>query len=163
MSVVVSNASPLINLARIQRFDLLRRFFEYITIPTAVYEEVVVRGQERDGSLDVRNAAWISTAVPADALAVAALTAQLDLGEASAIILARELNADLLLIDEIRGRRIAEKLGVNVKGTLGILARARREGLIPNLRDEIIRLQLLGTWIHPKLIRDILEIVGETL
>jgi len=107
VSVVVSNASPLINLARIQRFDLLRRFFEYITIPTAVYEEVVVRGQERDGSLDVRNAAWISTAVPADALAVAALTAQLDLGEASAIILARELNADLLLIDEIRGRRIA--------------------------------------------------------
>jgi uncharacterized protein len=108
VSVVVSNASPLINLARIQRFDLLRRFFEHITIPTAVYEEVVVRGQERDGGLDVRNAAWISTAMTTDALAVAALTSQLDLGEASAIILAREPNADLLLIDEICGRRIAE-------------------------------------------------------
>jgi predicted nucleic acid-binding protein len=98
VSLIVSNASPLINLARIRRFDLLQQFYRYLTIPTAVYDEVVVRGQERDGSRDVRNAAWISRATPTDDLAVAALTAQLDLGEASAIILARELNAELLLI-----------------------------------------------------------------
>ena len=161
MNPVVSNASPLINLARIQRFDLLKQFYGRVTIPTAVYEEVVVYGQERDGSRDVRNATWIDRASPADDLAVSALSAQLDRGEASAIILARELNAELLLIDEIRGRRVAEKLGVKVTGTLGILTRAKREGLIPNLRDEITRLQSQGTWIHPKLSRDILELVGE--
>ena len=161
MSLVVSNASPLINLARIQRFDLLKQFYGYLTIPTAVYDEVVISGQERDGSHEVRNAIWISRAAPTDDLAVAALTAQLDRGEASAIILARELSAELLLIDEIRDRRVAEKLGVMVTGTLGILARARREGLISNVRDEIIRLQSQGTWIHPRLSRDILEMVSE--
>jgi predicted nucleic acid-binding protein len=56
---------------------------------------------------------------------------------------------------------VAEKLRIKVKGTLGILARAKREGLIPNVRDEIIRLQAQGTWIHPKLSRDILQMPGE--
>jgi predicted nucleic acid-binding protein len=158
---VVSNASPLINLARVQRFDLLKHFYGRVTIPTAVYDEVVIRGQERDGSRDLRNAAWITGATPKDDLAVSALAAQLDRGEASAIILARELDAELLLIDEIRGRRVAETLGVKITGTPGILARAKREGLIPNLRDEIARLQSQGTWIHPKLVQDILELVGE--
>ena len=161
MNLVVSNASPLINLARIQRFDLLKQFYGNVTIPAAVYDEVVIQGQERDGSRDVRSAAWILKATPADDLAVSALAAQLDRGEASAIILARELDAELLLIDEIRGRRVAEKLGVKITGTLGILARAKREGLIPNVRDEIARLQSQGTWIHPKLSRDLLELVGE--
>lgn len=162
MNPVVSNASPLINLARIQRFDLLKQFYGRVTIPTAVYDEVVIHGRERDGSRDVRNAAWILRAAPTDELAVSALAAQLDRGEASAIILARELDAELLLIDEIRGRRVAERLGVKITGTLGILARAKREGLIPNVRDEIARLQSQGTWIHPKLREDILELVGET-
>lgn len=161
MNPVVSNASPLINLARIQRFNLLKQFYGRVTIPMAVYDEVMIQGQERDGSREVRNAAWILRTAPTDELAVSALAAQLDRGEASAIILARELNAELLLIDEIHGRRVAEKLGVKITGTLGILARAKREGLIPNVRDEIARLQSQGTWIHPKLSRDILELVGE--
>ena len=162
MKRVVSNATPLINLARVQRFELLKHLYGHIIIPPVVYEEVVISGQDRDGSRDVRTAAWISRMSPKDQLAVAALTSQLDRGEASAIILAREVNADLLLIDEIRGRRVAEKLGLKIKGTLGVLAYARREGLIPNLRDDLIQLQQQGTWLHPKLIRDILEMVGET-
>lgn len=162
MNRVVSNASPLINLARIQQFDLLRRLYGRITISPTVYEEVVLSGQDRGGSRDVRTADWILRASPTDELAVAALTSQLDRGEASAIILARETDADLLLIDEIRGRRVAEKLGLKVKGTLGVLAHAKREGLITSLHDDINQLQLQGTWLHPKLIRDILEMVGET-
>ena len=161
MSVVVSNASPLINLARIQRFELLRQFYQEIVITPAVYDEVVTRGSARDGSRDVREASWIRQHALHDQLAVAALAAELDQGEASAIILARELNAALLLIDEIRGRRIAQRLGLSVRGTLGILARAKKEGLIPNVKGELDRLRQRGTWIHPRLYQDVLQMVGE--
>jgi predicted nucleic acid-binding protein len=56
---------------------------------------------------------------------------------------------------------VAEKLGVSITGTVGILARARREGLIPNVREDLDRLQSHGTWIHPRLRQDILELLGE--
>jgi predicted nucleic acid-binding protein len=161
VSIIVSNASPLINLARIQRFELLRLFYGELTIPPAVYDEVVTRGSERDGSRNVRESIWIRQQSPHDQLAVTALAAELDWGEASAIILARELNADTLLIDEIRGRRIAQRLGITVKGTIGILTRAKREGLIPNVKDELDRLRQRGTWIHPRLYQDILRMAGE--
>ena len=70
--------SPLINLARIERFDLLKQFYGHVIIPTAVYDEVVIYGQERDGSHDVRNAVWITRSTPVDDLAVSVLAAQLD-------------------------------------------------------------------------------------
>ena len=161
MSVVVSNASPLINLARANHFDLLVEFYDQIVIPQAVYDEVVVRGQGRDGSREVKEASWIETQVPKDDLAVRALATELGKGEASAIILAQELQADLLLMDETRGRRIAQQLGLNVRGTLGILARARREGRIPNLRQALDLLRARGTWISSDLYAEILQLVGE--
>ena len=161
MTNVVSNSSPLINLARIERFELLQHFYGEIVISPAVYDEVVTRGNERDGSQDVRAAKWIRQQSPQDQLAVDALAADLDRGEASAIILARELNAKCLLIDEIRGRRIAMSLGISVVGTIGILARAKRENIIANVKDELDRLRLRGTWIHPRLYQDVLLMVGE--
>ncbi len=63
MSVVVSDASPLINLARVNQFDLLATFYGQIVIPEAVYEEVVVRGEGRDGSREVKEATWIDVQV----------------------------------------------------------------------------------------------------
>lgn len=121
MSIVVSDASPLINLARVGHFDLLTTFYGRIVIPQVVYDEVVVRGQSRDGNREVKEASWIEIRVPQDELAVRALATELGRGEAAAIILAQELQAALLLIDEIRGRRIAQQLGLKVRGTIGIL------------------------------------------
>jgi uncharacterized protein len=119
VSVIVSDASPLINLARARHFDLLPAFYGQVVIPQAVYDEVVMRGQGRDGSQEVKEADWIEVQVPQDALAVRALAAELGSGEASAIILALECKADLLLVDEIRGRRVAQKLGLKVRGDVG--------------------------------------------
>ena len=161
MSVVVSNASPLINLARAGRFDLLAAFYGEIVIPQAVYEEVVMRGEGREGSREVRDAGWIEVQAPQDELAVRALAAELGTGEAAAIVLAQELGASLLLIDEIRGRRIAQQLGLQVRGTLGILARARREGRIPSLREVLDLLRARGTWIDQTLYQEMLRLVGE--
>ncbi|MGQ9600075.1 MAG: DUF3368 domain-containing protein, partial [Anaerolineae bacterium] len=75
MSIVVSNASPLINLARVGYFDLLVAFYRQIVIPQAVYEEIVVRGEGREGSREVRAADWVTVQVPQDDLAVRALAA----------------------------------------------------------------------------------------
>lgn len=161
MSVVVSDASPLINLARVEQFELLNAFYGRIVISQTVYDEVVVRGQGRDGSEEVRNAPWIEICTPADELAVRALAAELGEGEASAIILAQEFQASLLLIDEIRGRRIAKQLGLKVRGTLGILARAKREGRVANLRAVLDLLRARGTWIGEELCEEVLRLVDD--
>jgi predicted nucleic acid-binding protein len=142
-------------------FDLLTAFYGRIVIPQAVYDEVVVRGQSRDGSREVKESSWIEVRVPQDELAVRALATELGRGEAAAIILAQELQAARLLIDEIRGRRVAQQLGLQVQGTLGILARAKREGRILNLRQVLDSLRARGTWIDQKLYEDVLRLVGE--
>ena len=98
---------------------------------------------------------------PKDELAVRALTVELGTGEASAIILAQELGASPLLIDEIRGRRIAQGLGLQVRGTLEILARAKREGRIRNLKEMLDLLRARGTWINQELYEETLRLVGE--
>lgn len=161
MSVVVSDASPLINLARVDQFELLTAFYGQIVIPQAVYDEVVVQGQGRAGSREVKDASWIDVPAPKDELGVRALAAELGKGEASAIILAQELQAALLLIDEIRGRRVAQQLGLKVRGTLGILARAKREGRISSLRQVLDLLRARGTWIGQDLYEEVLHLVGE--
>lgn len=159
--VVVSDASPLINLARAAQFELLRVFYEQVVIPQAVYDEVVVRGKGRDGSKEVQHAAWIVTQDPADVLAVRVLTTELGEGEAAAIVLAQEQHASLLLIDEIRGRRIARQLGLQVQGTLGLLARGKREGQIGNLGAVLDLLRARGTWLDERLCAEVLRLVGE--
>lgn len=161
MKVVVSDASPLINLARAGQFNLLSVFYVRIVIPQAVYDEVVTRGAGRDGSREVQSASWIEVQTPQDELAVRTLTAELGRGEAAAIVLSQELGASLLLIDEIRGRRIAQQLGLQVRGTLGILARARREKRILSLREVLDRLRARGTWIEQELYEEVLRLVGE--
>jgi predicted nucleic acid-binding protein len=161
VSIVVSDASPLINLARVEQFELLAAFYDQVIIPQAVYDEVVVRGQGREGSSEVQNTSWIDVCDPQNDLAVRVLAAELGMGEASAIILAQERQATLLLIDEIRGRRVAQQLGLKVRGTLGILARAKREGRISNLRQVLNLLHALGTWIGEELCEEVLRLAGE--
>jgi uncharacterized protein len=161
MSTVVSDASPLINLARIGRFELLHTFYGELLVPQAVYDEVVVRGRGRDGAEEVRDADWIVVCGPDDDLAVRALAAELGAGEAAAIILAQEREAGLVLMDEIRGRRIAKRLGLRTRGTLGILARAKAEGHVPSLGQAMDLLRARGTWIGDDLYTDVLRQAGE--
>jgi uncharacterized protein len=104
--IVVSNTTPLIGLAVIQRFDLLYQLFGKICIPQAVYDEAVIAGREKGGAKhEVSTVPWIETIEVKDHLAVEVLLDELDLGEAETIVLAREIGADWVLMDEKKGRR----------------------------------------------------------
>lgn len=120
---VISNSTPLIALARIGRFHLLRELFNEIHIPWAVYDEVVNAGQARAGVAEVENAGWILQHQVKNTDLVSFLRIYLDAVEVEAIALAKETNADLLLMDDSDGRNIAGSVELRLTGTIGILLR----------------------------------------
>lgn len=150
--IVVSDASPLIALGRIGRLDLLQEIFGSLLVPDAVWEEVVVSGMQKLGADAVEVATWISRQSVTDRDLVNLLRHDLGAGEAEAIVLARECNADFLLIDEKLGRSAAKSLGLNVVGLVGVLIEARERGLITDAGSLMDRLHNeAGFWISEEL------------
>jgi hypothetical protein len=102
---------------------LLRDLFSEVIIPAAVYEEVVSAGRGRAGGPEVENAQWIIHHQVKNKDLVTFLSISLDAGEAEAIALAKEINADLVLLDDNDGRNIAGSVGIHFTGTIGLLLR----------------------------------------
>jgi predicted nucleic acid-binding protein len=160
--IVVSNTTPLIGLATIQRFDLLQQLFDKIYIPQAVYAEAVTAGREEGGAKqEVSTASWIETVVVKDRLAVEVLLDELDMGEAETIVLAREMKADWVLMDEKKGRRKATELSLNRIGTVGILLKAKQQGLLGEIRPDLERLHKQGFSLSQRVIDTVLRQAGE--
>lgn len=160
--LVVADASPLILLGRLGLLDLLPQLYDRVVAPRAVLQEVLGEEEDLPGGRAVREAAWLEILEVADEDTLhASLQGELDAGEAAAIALAKQLEADILLIDERQGRSLAKQLGVEVRGTLGILVKARREGLLKELQPVLERLKEEGAWLKPELIRGVLVAVGE--
>ncbi len=135
--IVVSNASPLIILSKLGEFDLLPRLFTDIVIAPEVWDEVVVKGVGLPGATEVQQAPWIRVEPVINAAQIIAWQAQhnLGLGELATILLAKELTADLALIDERRARLLAQAEGVSPFGTIGMLELGYRKGEIADLRQ----------------------------
>ena len=161
--IVVSNATPLIGLAKIGQLALLRELLGTILIPQAVYEEVVTRAPDRPGAIEVRQATWIRVRIPADQAKVNYLRADLDPGEAEALILAEELNADLILLDEPKARLAAELLGLRFMGTVGVLLLAKRMGKITAIRPLLDELRAKKFHISERVYQAALSQAGESL
>ena len=161
----VSNSSPLIHLSAISRLHLLRHFHETVLIPPAVWREVVEEGKGRPGAAEVekaRHEGWLTVIPPVDQFLVRALSADLDQGEAEAIVLALEQSPVVLLLDERRARLRARTYSLRLTGVIGILIRARRTGLIPSLRVALQELtEKSGFWIHKTVFDAALKAVGE--
>ncbi len=152
---IVSNSSPLILLAKIGRFDLLKQY-ENVFIPNAVYTEVCIHGKLLPGSEEIERAiqeGWIQIR---KVKALPELEFLLGRGEAEAITLAKSLNLPIL-IDEREGRILARKMNLIVFGTLGVLINAYKHGLIEDLDSEVQRLVNAGIRISPVLLRKLME------
>lgn len=159
-SVVVSNTTPLIALAWLEQLDLLATLFGSVYIPQAVQAELHYN-PERIGSMELMAAPWLKVAVVENDLAIEMLANELDTGESKAIVLAYEMKAGLLLMDERRGRRRAAERGIVVVGTLGILLEARRRGLVGPLQPFLDRLRDLPFRMSQALYVDVLRQAGE--
>lgn len=160
--IVISNTTPLIGLAMVERFDLLQKLFGEIHIAQAVYDEAVLGGREEGGAKrEVSAAIWIKTLCVQDRLAVDVLLDELDLGEAETIVLAREQKADWVLMDEKKGRRKLDQLGMRKIGTLGLLLKAKQIGLLAAIRPDVERLRRQGFSISQAVVNAVLEEAGE--
>lgn len=128
--IVVSNTSPITNLAAIQQLELLHLLYTQIYIPDGVWSELGANDQIWPGHNEVRDADWIIQRKVTNEPLVTALMLQLDRGEAETIALALELNSKLVIMDETYGRRIAERYNLPVIGVLGILLEAKHRKMI---------------------------------
>ena len=158
--LIVSNTSPILNLAIIDRLSLIREQFTTITIPNCVLEELRI-GENLPGSkniLDALELKWLQVEEVQDSAILRILKRELDAGEAEAIALALETGAQRVLLDESEARRIAKDLGLKVTGALGILLRACRQNRVPSLRSEMERLrEKAGFYISDLLFNDLLK------
>ena len=155
--IVVGDASVLIALERIDLWFMLPLLYGEVHLPATVWREV--------GLVDAPPGrvapAWLVRHEPREVAAIASDGGRLDPGEAEAIQLAQLLRAELLLIDEAAGRRIAIRLGLKVTGVVGVLIEARRRSEIPELRPYLERLRSAGFWLGEPLITAALRLAEE--
>jgi predicted nucleic acid-binding protein len=130
--IVVSDTSPILSLALIGRLDLLRDLYGTILIPEAVRSEI--SAVQRGGAREIAQADWILTRSINPDLVLKLLLREVDRGEAEAIELALQLNADVLLIDERKARHLAAYLELGVIGLLDVLQEAKQRQLITSVK-----------------------------
>lgn len=162
MPIVISNASQIINLAIIGRLNLLKTIWGKIYVPEAVWKEVVIDGEDKAEVAEIKKADWISVEKVEDRNLTLLLMQNLDKGEAEAIALAIEKNADIILLDETDAREVADIYRIEKTGVLGILLLAKLKNEIPNLKQEIEKLKTMADfWLKESLIQNVLREAGE--
>ena len=134
---IISDTTPIISLIKINRLDLLEKLFEEVLIPEAVYRELTTNALFENEAKIVKTSSFLKTSSVQNRKSLQLLQAVsgLDDGESEAIILADELKSDVLIMDERKGRKVAEKLGIKITGTVGVLLQSYSENMISS--DEI--------------------------
>lgn len=161
--IVISDTTPLISLMKIESLDILEKMYKEIIVPKAVYDELIINMDYQSEIDIIQKCTFLQTKIVKENLSVSLLQKQLklDLGESEAIVLANSINADLIIIDERKARRIAKDIGLNVTGTLGILVEAKQRGLVKELKPLLDKLIKNEIRISKRLYQDILGLVNE--
>jgi len=140
MKIVIADASCLISLANINETELLRRLYQQVFVTPEVALEV-------GGPLPE----WVNQRASSNAPLIDQLTETLEIGEATSIALALELDNCLLIIDEKKGRRTAKQLGIEITGTLGVIMKGIDESLLSDPGGIVKRLEQVGSRISEEL------------
>jgi len=159
--IVVSDSTILIGLVKIGKLDLLKEIFSKVFVSEEVFKEVVERGKGKPGSKVIKETAWIEAEPVKDKIQVAFLLGSLEKGEAEVLVLARELEADLILLDEKKARKSAVIAGFEIMGLLGLFILAKNLGLIHEVRPLINELMIKKFRISDKIIEKTLKKVSE--
>ncbi|MGC2112692.1 MAG: hypothetical protein WA655_24445 [Candidatus Korobacteraceae bacterium] len=160
--IVVADSSPLIVLAKLSCFDLLEKLYSRLYISAEVYHEVVVAGAGLPGSQEIEQADWIEVAIVRDpsSLALRQQKSALGLGELSSIVLAREIGADLVLLVDHSARKLARAEGFELRGSIGSLEIAYRQGYLGDLRAAFQRLIENDVYVDRQLLNHRLQLLG---
>ena len=161
---IVSNTSPISNLAAIGQLDLLQQVYGSVIIPQAVADEISKVSTIYAQAASVPDQPWITIQSVNNATTVARLRHEkLDAGESEAIALALEIGAELLLIDEQLGRRIAVNEGLNITGLIGVLLEAKNKGFISKIKPTVDALVIQARFrVSSQLYAEILRLAGES-
>ncbi len=156
--IAVTNTSPVIALAGVGLVSLLQELFDKVIVPFAVWDELV----DKPGAPEPAMLAALSNVTLRPALGVPSpdLLA-LGAGEASAIMIASTIPDSLVLLDDAAGRKLAARLGLTVRGTLGMLMQAKAQGLITHVKPYVTRMIADGRYFDPGLLEEVLKRVAE--
>lgn len=156
--IVISDTTAISNLIQIQEFELLKKLYQEIIIPERVYEELLILAEFDIQIEELLKAEWIDIKEVKSQELIDQFRKKLDRGEAEAIALAIEMQANYLLIDEKEGRKIAREHQLDIVGTLGILINGKKSGLIESMVEKMDDLRKIGFWISDSLYQEIIEI-----
>lgn len=163
--LVVSDTTPIISLMKDNKLEVLKKLFKEIVIPEAVYNELTSNRKFPDEAALIRECDFIKTVKIEDKrlIDVFQKLSGLDLGESEAIIYSDEHKADLLMMDEAKGRSVAKQMNIRVIGTLGILQLANENGLMTgeDVRHCIMVLKANQRHISDQLVEMVLKSLKE--
>lgn len=159
--IVVADSTVLIGLAKLGKLALLKEIFSKVSIPEEVFTEVVERGKDKPGSKLIKECSWIEKKTVKDKTQVNFLMGNLERGEAEVLALARELEADLILVDEEKARKSAVIAGYDVMGLLGLFILAKKLGLIDQVRPLIGELRRKKFRVSDRVVSETLKRAGE--
>ena len=159
--IIVSDTTPISELAKVNHLDLLPKLFGKVIIPQGVFNELQI-GEHPAAKL-VQNLSWLEVIKVNNQQLVKELqeTLKLDLGESEAIALAEQIEASQLLIDEKAARKVAMAHKLPLIGTVGVLLLAKRRGLLASIQGVLDEMQAQGMRISDRLYVQVLTLAQE--
>lgn len=159
MHKIISNTTPIITLLSISKLNILKEIYGEIIVPYGVFEEIE-QGVHKNFYRNLSKVDWIKIKSITNKNSLKYVH-ELDKGEAEVIILANEISADLVIIDEKLGREYAKHFGLKLTETIGILLKAKELKLINNIKSLLATMKKNGIWLNKKLTNNVLRIANE--